>query len=90
MLSTNLLSLVQGVRKIHHEAEPNLWVRRMFYFLQIHAIQYEHLELFLLDMHESDRAESNRDIIEQEQKKFSNLKLTTDGSMNNWFGYTYT
>ena len=50
MQSTDLLSLVQGVREIHHEAEPNFGVRRMFHLLQIHTIKFEHLELFLLDI----------------------------------------
>ena len=45
--STDLLSLVQGVRDIHHEAEPDFGVGRMFNLLQIHTIKFEHLEFFL-------------------------------------------
>ena len=31
---------------MHHEAESNLWVRRVFDFLQVHAIQVQHFEVF--------------------------------------------
>ena len=70
---------------MHHEAEPNLWVRAMFHFLQIHTIQFEYLALFLLDMHERQGVESNKNATKQEIKEFFEPKVN-----NGWVCDTYT